>query len=114
MNTIYLKVKIKSLAAEARIIRLEEQRAKRSRQTDLRAGLHHHRTFKVRQAARYAQLAYGYLRGRPYRLVERTTRTRASSATLLAEIKRFQPKPPDKSTIRDWLEQEADTESRAA
>lgn len=80
----HLKVKIKSLAEEARIIRHEERRAlksatwARSRQqpAELNAaeseydGLYHHRTVDVRDEARAAQLAYGFLRGRAYRTIE--------------------------------------------
>lgn len=70
-GTTYLKVKIKSLAAEARIIRMEERRARR---TSLRCGLAEHRRGVVRREARIAQLAYGYLRGRPRSTVEPKTR----------------------------------------
>lgn len=84
--SIFLKVKIKSLAAEARFIRREERRQGRSyrflkkrdaedRTNDPSIGqlsswafrhrLHHLRVVDVRQEARSAQLAYGFLRGRP-------------------------------------------------
>lgn len=80
----HLRVKIRSLAEEARIIRHEERRAlksatwARTRQqpAELSAAeaeydsLHHHRTVDVRQEARAALLAYGFLRGRPYREIE--------------------------------------------
>lgn len=64
---VYLKIKIKSLAAEARIIRVEERKA---RLPDTRAGLHHHRVIDVRRESRVAHLAYGFLRGRSYRALE--------------------------------------------
>lgn len=67
----YLKVKIKSLAAEARIIRLEERRA---RTRELRDGLAEHRRTTVRRQARSTQLAYGFLRGRPLSRLEPHTR----------------------------------------
>lgn len=63
----FLKVKVKSLTAEARIIRLEEQRSTGS----LRDALCLHRRGVVRQAARESQLAYGFLRGRTYHQMER-------------------------------------------
>lgn len=82
----YLKIKIKSLAAEAMIIRHEERRVIRhrrhlvGRQGDEKAlaalnaeqeGLYLHRIRDVRGEARAAQLAYAYLRGRhPYAKVE--------------------------------------------
>ncbi len=82
-----LKVKIKSLAAEARIIRLEEKRASKRRyikpsvsisrvwtyhgDNDLRESLHRHRIDVVRVEARHSLLAYAFLRGVPYAAVER-------------------------------------------
>lgn len=65
-----LKVKIKSLAAESRIIRLETNRSK-DQQT--KWDLAHHRTGIVREEARYSQLAYAFLRGRSYASVEAKT-----------------------------------------
>ncbi|MHA1952145.1 MAG: hypothetical protein ACW987_20060 [Candidatus Thorarchaeota archaeon] len=63
----FLKVKIKSLAEESRIIRREEKKA----ETALRNRLHEHRTYDVRRESRAALLAYGYLRGKPLSVVER-------------------------------------------
>ena len=63
----YLKVKLKSLAEEARIIRLETKRAKRE---SIRNGLALHRTGVVRREARHTHLAYGFLRGKEYRQIE--------------------------------------------
>ena len=65
---IYLKIKIKSLAAEAAIIRQEEHRWHGLSQA--RYGLHQHRILDVRREARASQLAYGFLRGRDYRVME--------------------------------------------
>jgi hypothetical protein len=78
----YLRVKIKSLAEEARIIKLEERKAKWRRRA-LQAcqkpadkvlgeyfGLYHHRTYDVRNEARAAQLAYAFIRQMPYERVE--------------------------------------------
>jgi hypothetical protein len=78
----YLKVKIKSLAAEAQIIRREERRfLARSRQltpeenatSEVKRifwGLRQHRIWDVRREARSAGLAYGFIRGRGYRQIE--------------------------------------------
>ena len=79
----YLKVKIKSLAEEARIIKKEEARAKlrcrsnfvrksgqSSHYSSLRQGLYEHRILVVRRAARETQLVYGFLRGRKYKQLE--------------------------------------------
>ncbi len=61
-----LKVKIKSLAAEARIIRLEELRSSGV----TRQSLYFHRVYDVRNEARWSQLAYAFLRGRDYSQIE--------------------------------------------
>jgi len=66
----YLKVKIKSLAAEAKIIRTEERRARRP---GLRRGLQDHRKGIVRYEARHTHLAYGFIRGREYHQMESST-----------------------------------------
>ena len=66
----YLKVKIKSLAEEARIIRKEEKRARRK---SIRMGLADHRKGIVRTEARHTHLAYGFLRGRDYHQMESST-----------------------------------------
>lgn len=63
---VCLKIKIKSLAAEARIIK--STRAPKA----LRDELANHRRLVVRPAARTALLAYGFLRGRAYRQLEPT------------------------------------------
>lgn len=68
-----LKIKIKSLAAEARIIRSEEK--KWPGQSYVRSSLHGHRTGIVRNEARHSQLAYGFLRGRPYVAMEQKAKT---------------------------------------
>lgn len=58
---------MKSLAAEAKIIRREESKAPTSWE---RIQLAAHRRGTVRLAARSANLAYAFLRGRSYRSVE--------------------------------------------
>lgn len=61
-----LKVKIKALAAEAKIIRFEERRVA----GQIREDLYLHRVQVVRREARATHLAYGYLRGRSYQQLE--------------------------------------------
>lgn len=89
MSITYLKVKIKSLAAESVIIRNMERKflgyAKKcilnndgkysGTHMDTFSGLRTHRTYDVRNESRSAQLAYGYLRGHKYRDLERTSKT---------------------------------------
>lgn len=63
---VFLKVKIKSLAEEARIIRKEEHKNKFHR-----VELYSHRIGIVRSEARHSLLAYGFLRGRAFSEIER-------------------------------------------
>lgn len=72
MRLDHLKVKIKSLAAEASIIRFEERR---SRDSHKRMKLAEHRRGIVRREARHSLLAYGFLRGRAYASMEPTCHT---------------------------------------
>lgn len=68
----YLRVNVKSLAHESRIIRQEERR---TRDRFARNGLAQHRRLRVRLEARAAQLALAAVRGVPYLRVEPKTRT---------------------------------------
>ncbi len=81
MSLAYLKVKIKSLAAEAKIIRHDEE-VWRYRETDKGRptffGLRQHRIWDVRNEARSAQLAYAFLRGKPYATTEPTGKDNGS------------------------------------
>lgn len=84
---IHLKVKIASLAAEARIIRRYENRLLKKlrkipnwpdegKPDEIRAfgTLRYHRKWDVRREARSSCLAYGFLRGRSYKALEKTCR----------------------------------------
>lgn len=71
----FLKVKVKSLAAESRIIRLEERKAKKCKKGGLRESLYHHRINIVRPTARSSNLAYGFMCGVAYLDMERTCRS---------------------------------------
>lgn len=78
----YLKVKVKSLAVESRIIRQEEIKAKRAykwnRDHDgnpekfnrLREGLYEHRVGSLRNESRISHLAYGFLKKVSYKAME--------------------------------------------
>ncbi len=82
MNTVKLKIKLKSLATEATIIRREERKLlSHSRSTakyqnahavtpQLYFDLHYHRTYDVRTEARATGWVYAYLRGRPFSCIE--------------------------------------------
>jgi hypothetical protein len=86
MMKLFLKIKLKSLAAEARIIRKEEiklrnrarQRRAKGKPVDVAAtldALHEHRIMAVRRESRLTHLAYGFLRGRSYTAMERKATT---------------------------------------
>lgn len=61
-----LKVKLKSLAAEAKIIRFEELKT----HGFIRTQLHRHRIDTVRFEARHTHLAYGFIRGKTIEQME--------------------------------------------
>jgi hypothetical protein len=67
MNKLrFLKVKIKSLSAEAQIIRKEELRSR----GDLRNALRAHRVWDVRSESRATLVAYNFLRGKTLQQTE--------------------------------------------
>lgn len=78
VNQTSVQIKIKSLAAEARIIRHAEQRRRKQTIRGHRKvaddvvfwSLRNHRKIDVRNEARAALLAYGFMRGRPYLVME--------------------------------------------
>lgn len=73
---VFLKIKIKSLAAEASIIRRETNRFTRG-DNPVRLELYAHRVFVVRPESRSAGLAYGFLRGRAYEQMETKVHNKA-------------------------------------
>jgi hypothetical protein len=81
-----LKIKIKTLAAEAQIIRFEENR---TINTSKKADLAMHRRGIVREAARNAQLAYGYVRGRSYHQLEAKCHIEPNWKTVKAMVEKY-------------------------
>lgn len=98
MSIVFLKVKVKSLAAEARIIHREESLA---RSADRKEALRHHRIRVVRPEARHSLLAYAYLRGRSYRTVESVSRTVPDFGIVERMVKKFGP-PAHNTSFEDW------------
>lgn len=82
----YLKVKIKSLAEEARIIRKE---TKRARKVSIKNGLALHRKGIVRHEARHTCLAYGFLRGLEYRQMEQKALVAPDWAKVRRMVERY-------------------------
>ena len=105
----YLKIKIKSLADEARSIRAEELKHPGG---DVRTGLYLHRINVVRPEARAAQLAYAYLRNKRYRQIEATCQIAPNRKRILDLACKYGPNS-DKEIVRQdinrWLDEpEAD------
>lgn len=82
-----LRVKVKSLAEEARIIRREEQRT----YGRLREELHKHRVIDVRREARAANLAYGFIRGRTHEQMEGSRKTEPDWEKVRRLCKKYGP-----------------------
>ena len=96
MSVRFLKVKIKSLAAESRIIRQEEYRSK----GELRGELHNHRVTVVRNESRATHLAYDFLRGKlPSCNVKPEFNDWKRIQTM---VNRYGPKFVDIKEIQDW------------
>lgn len=83
-----LRVKIKSLMEEARIIRREESRTGGV----LRCELSAHRRGPVRASARDSHIAYGLMRGLPLDRIERTRKSEPDWKAVRSMIKRYGPK----------------------
>lgn len=84
---VYLKVKIMSLAAEARIIRQQTRRFPGDHPA--RIGLYDHRTRDVRNESRSALLAYGFLRGRAYSAMEKSCHVRPDFKRIEELVKKY-------------------------
>lgn len=91
----FLRVKIKSLAAEARIIRHEERKVKARRREPgeepdtLFFDLQRHRKIDVRREARSALLAYGFIRGTTYVAMEVKPHTKPDWKRVQKMVERF-------------------------
>lgn len=97
-----LRVNIKSLTAEARIIRQEARRAG----PGYREQLSLHRRGRLREEARYTHLALAYLRGRAYRQAEGGCRQELDAGKLIDKLRRAGASSPDATpSIHAWLKQ---------
>lgn len=82
----FLKVKIKSLAEEARIIRKEERNQKNH---SIRSEMQSHRIIIVREESRNALLAYGFIRGREYKQMEKNAKTQPNWRRIKKLIQKY-------------------------
>ena len=95
-----LRVNVKSLAAEAKLIRYEEKRAG----IQYQAALNGHRRGRLREEARYAQLALAFVRGRAYRSVEMEGSSEPDASRLFQKLNRFTYYPhPSEASVKQWL-----------
>ena len=93
-----LRVNIKSLSAEAKIIRQEARRAG----PGYREQLVLHRRGRLREEARYTHLALAYLRGRKYAQVEGGCKLPLDAAKLIEKLKRAGAQP-EVYAVHTWL-----------
>ena len=99
---VFLKVKIKNLAAEAAIIRREERRFK-ARNNPTRLALAEHRRGVVRREARDSLLAYAYLRDRPYASVEAgKCRTQPNWTNVARMVDKYGKRKVSSSDLLAW------------
>ena len=118
--SVELKVKVKSLAEEARIIRKEEHKAKRSarwhaerqdvegtvKYRRLRNSLYEHRLDVVRFECRCAELARAFIKGTPYRKVEQSTRDGSyQMGRIKGRVQKLVNKYHDKAVTPSMIEQ---------
>lgn len=90
----FLKVKLKSLAAEQQIIRLEKRKALARKQYELANELNDHRILVVRTEARATHMAYGLLRGRTREQIEPHSKTPIDEKRVEAMLKKYGPPRP--------------------
>jgi hypothetical protein len=80
-----LRVKLKSLAEEARIIRREEHRTYGPLRDELRL----HRAGPLRWEARHTHIAYGLIRGRRYEQIEPNAQKPFDKEKVAAMMRRY-------------------------
>lgn len=106
INAIKLKIKAKSLAEEARIIRKEEQKLHGWR----KSVISEHRRFDVRNEARATHLARTFLRGKSYKSVESSSSHTSGyiwekiQKRVLAMVQKYGDRKTTKEDISFWLE----------
>ena len=106
-KALFLKIKIKSLAAEAKIIRKEENKSKY-----FRGELEVHRKGTVRSECRHTLIAYGFLRDRPYAIVEPACKAKIDWDKVEAMVKRYGVCWTDDLSTDTWRQEIAKQEAR--
>lgn len=103
-----LKIKLKSLAAEAKIIRLEEESLRRTQKqhlNELREEMANHRRGIVRYESRHAGLAYAFIRGKGYREVEpRGDHTKVDAVKVHVMVCKYGSQKMPVEFLKTWLD----------
>lgn len=99
MSILFLKIKLKALHAESKIIRLHERRLRGG--DPLRDSLACHRRGTVRRAARETHLAYGFLRNRSLSSIERTSHRSPDWKAVEKMVTRYGP-PGASKGLKEW------------
>ena len=89
--SLLLKIKLKSLAQEVRIIKAQEQKMKGPNwgPSYHRSLLQRHRLDDIRPEIRATHLAYGYLRGRHLTQIESCAKTEPNWDRVYAMVKKY-------------------------
>jgi hypothetical protein len=101
----HLKIKLKSLAAEVRIIKNQERKYKGPNwgSSYQRSLLQRHRLDVVRPEIRHTHLAYGYLRGRSLDQIESCAKTEPDWERVYAMVKKYGSfQQRERSTFDAW------------
>lgn len=101
-----LKIKLKTLAEEARIIRKEEQKMRGHIWGPKAEKYHRHRIDVVRTEARATHLAYGFLRNRTYGQVESGSHKTVPYERVAKLVSRYgglQYRDVTAETIKAWV-----------
>ena len=101
---VFLKVKIKSLSDESRIIRAEERKTS----GQIRDLLALHRKGGLRDEARLAHLAYAFIRGKSYRQAEVSGKRTFDMKRFREMVKRFGPIWSKDESYKDYCNRLAD------
>ncbi len=113
-KNVFLRVKIKDLAYEAKLIRIEEERANKAHNFTLQNQLHEHRIGRVRTAARETILAYMYLRNFPYEAIEHKDSKSLSTDSIKAIERMCRKYGSVTMSVIDWQKGKRMVERKAA
>lgn len=94
-----LRINVKSLAYEAKANRREMRRVPPT----CRGALRNHRVNRVRPESRTAQLALAFVRGVPYKKVERSCRVPPDAKQIAAKVSRCAYLPKCQEIVENWL-----------